>query len=415
MPDGGHDRQKQASVSDSDIWRKSGPRKVAERVAPPLAELLEEHETPGKHLNLGAIEIDEAAKKAGKVPFNIKSPVTLPGIPIALVFRHQWEGADPRNAAPIEGGPGLYLVSFILTQPERTSPQDEITSEEGDSCILLPQAGKEPRTDAPILRVQHGSAGTGILFEGYANRQGRLAKLVASTVQATSFSDAELKANHAVQGFLSQVSVRFNAPIVIGRTHIVEVATANQHIEVVTPFLARYLVSDAKVNFIGDFQVYASLYREALNSNSPIYRFLCFYKIIEALRIRRNRLAVERRRNGETPTREREVLPSEKASATAWLKDLFELRSESDEMSIPYVFPAGTFGKRFNKIIDSVLTPLRVGIAHAVLETGETTLVAHELLHMKQVRLWLPLTNCIARQMLKSDFPSAFADVTIGP
>lgn len=91
------------------------------------------------------------------------------------------------------------------------------------------------------------------------------------------------------------------------------------------------------------------------------------------------------------------------------------MRAESVEMSIPYVFPAGTFGKKFNRVIDSVLTPLRVGIAHAVLETGETTLVAHELFHMKQVRLWLPLTNCIARQMLKSDFPSAFADVTIGP
>jgi hypothetical protein len=415
MADEGHDRQKRSSVSDSDIWRKSGPRKVAQELVPSPAGLLEEHEATGRHLNLGAIAVDEAAKKAGRVSFSIKSPVTLPGIPIALVFRHQWEGADPRNAAPIEGRPGLYRVSFILLQPGQTIPQDEITSEEGDSCILLPQAGKDPRTDVPILRVQHGSAGTGLLFDGYANRQGRLAKLVASSVQATCFSDAELKANQAVQGFLSQVSVRFNAPIIIGGTHIVEVATANQQIEVVTPFLARYFASDAKVDPIGGFQVYASLYREALNSNSPVYRFLCFYKIIEALRIRRNRLAVERRRDGETPSREREILPSDKAVATAWLKDLFELQSESAEMSIPYVFPAGTFGKKFNRIIDSVLTPLRVGIAHAVLETGETTLVAHELLHMKQVRLWLPLTNCIARQMLKSDFPSAFADVTIGP
>jgi hypothetical protein len=146
MADEGHDRQKRSSVSDSDIWRKSGPRKVAQELAPSPAGLLEEHETTGRHLNLGAIAVDEAAKKAGRVSFNIKSPFTLPGIPIALVFRHQWEGADSRNAAPTEGGPGLYRVSFILMQPERTTPQDEITSEEGDSCILLPQAGKACRT-----------------------------------------------------------------------------------------------------------------------------------------------------------------------------------------------------------------------------------------------------------------------------
>lgn len=415
MANGGYDRQKRPRVYDGDIWRKSGLRKMAQEVTPPPAGPLEERETTGKHLNLGAIVVDEAAKKAGKVSFNIQSPVSLPGIPVTLVFRNRWEGADPRNVARTEGDPGLYQVSFSLTQPERTSPQDETASEEGDSCIFLPQAGNDPRTDVPIFSVQHGSADAGIVFDGYANRLGRLAKLVARTVQAASLFDAELKANQAVQGFLSQVSVRFNVPIIVGKTHIVEVATANQRLEFVTPFSARFFISGAKVNATDGFQVYASLYREALNSNSPVYRFLCFYKIIEALRIRRNRLAVERRRIGETASREREVLPRDKAAATTWLKELFESRYEFDETSISYVFPVGIFGMKVNRIIDSVLTALRVGIAHGVLETGEATLVAHELLHMKRVQQWLPLTNCIARQMLKNDFPSDFADNAMCP
>ena len=59
-------------------------------------------------------------------------------------------------------------------------------------------------------------------------------------------------------------------------------------------------------------------------------------------------------------------------------------------MTLGFVFPEGTLGQKFTGIIDSALRPLRNGIAHAVLETGETTLVAHELLHLQQVLRWLP-------------------------
>jgi hypothetical protein len=415
MADGSYDRQKEARFSENDIWRKSGPQKSTREAAPLAAPALEQGEAFGRHLSLGAIVIDDAAKKAGKVSFKVESPVTLPGIPMHFVLQNRWEGADPRNLAPTDGSPGLYQVSFLLTQLERIGAQDGIDSDEGDSCVWLPQSGgKEARTNVPILRVLHGSASTGIMLEGYANRQGRLARLVARTVQANSFSDAELKANRAVQGFLSQMSVRFNIPIIIGKTHIVEIATANQQIEIVTPFGGQYFGSNLTLHAVDGFQVYSSLYREALNSNSPVYRFLCFYKIIEALRIRRNRLAADRRRNGETPSRIRgELLPPDKAAATVWLRQLFELGNDSGEMSSSYVFPLGTFGLKFNRVINSALTPLRVSIAHAVLETGETTLIAHELLHMKKVMLWLPLTNCIARQMLKTDFPSAFEGLGI--
>jgi len=38
-----------------------------------------------------------------------------------------------------------------------------------------------------------------------------------------------------------------------------------------------------------DFCQYASLYREGMNSYSTFYRFLCFYKIIESVPLRRDR------------------------------------------------------------------------------------------------------------------------------
>ncbi len=40
-----------------------------------------------------------------------------------------------------------------------------------------------------------------------------------------------------------------------------------------------------------EFRLYASLYREALNSLSLRYQFLCYYKIAEGISARRGRLA----------------------------------------------------------------------------------------------------------------------------
>jgi hypothetical protein len=54
------------------------------------------------------------------------------------------------------------------------------------------------------------------------------------------------------------------------------------------------------------------------------------------------------------------------------------------------------------------ITPIRVRIAHAVLESGELTLSADEEMDIREVYKWLSLTKCIARHMLKSDFPNEF-------
>ena len=65
-------------------------------------------------------------------------------------------------------------------------------------------------------------------------------------------------------------------------------------------------------------------------------------------------------------------------------------------------------GKKFTRIIDDYLRPLRVRIAHAVLDSGALTLSADEEMDIQQVFKWLALTRCIVRHMLKSDFPSEF-------
>jgi len=63
-----------------------------------------------------------------------------------------------------------------------------------------------------------------------------------------------------------------------------------------------------------EFLHYASLYREALNSNSAIYRFLCLFKIIEGIIARRNRIATEVVKSGGKPRSLVERIPADAAS-----------------------------------------------------------------------------------------------------
>ena len=72
-----------------------------------------------------------------------------------------------------------------------------------------------------------------------------------------------------------------------------------------------------------DYCHYASLYREALQSNSPFYRFLCLFKIVEGLHKRRGRLTIEAKRQGTFTSRKPlipERIPSAKANKFACLK-----------------------------------------------------------------------------------------------
>jgi hypothetical protein len=56
----------------------------------------------------------------------------------------------------------------------------------------------------------------------------------------------------------------------------------------------------------------------------------------------------------------------------------------------------------------STVWPLRVWIAHAILDSGEPTLLADEGLDLQKLTKWLPLAKCIARRMLKVEFPPEF-------
>jgi len=136
---------------------------------------------------------------------------------------------------------------------------------------------------------------------------------------------------------------------------------------------------------------------------------LCLFKILEGIQSRRQRLAIEAKKSGVVFKRPQRHVPSTPEERIRWLNAIFPIRRNWDAMALDSIFPAEALSKRFGYVIQTILTPLRVDIAHALSSgSGELTMSVDDILHTQKVNKWLPLTKCIVRRMLKDEFPSEF-------
>ena len=118
---------------------------------------------------------------------------------------------------------------------------------------------------------------------------------------------------------------------------------------------------------------------------------------------------MEKRDAGRSFSRPQRRIPEKQEEWLPWLNAIFLIRRNWDTMSLSSIFLPESLGKKFTYVIDQILTPLRVDIAHALSEaSGELTLSVDELLHTQKVNRWLPLLKCTVRRMLKGEFPTEF-------
>ena len=110
------------------------------------------------------------------------------------------------------------------------------------------------------------------------------------------------------------------------------------------------------------------------------------------------------------PSRPREKLPTTKEEQVAWLNSVIAPQNWSD-LALLQVFPPEVLGKKVNDVIrdSGVLDMIRNRIAHAVMrdETQETINIDDGLL-INEVSKWLPLCKCIARYLLRQEYPHLF-------
>jgi len=338
---------------------------------------------------------------------NITVPAGLPGGRITVGLRHRWKDPDDaRNHAPDEGSQGFYAVTLDLARQVGTPTVGDVFP--ADSSLVLADLATSLRLDKPYAVAEFGEGPERVRLEAYVNPLGRLAKLVAHALEAQTFADAERKASAAAQRLLSQISVLLNTPLHLANIEIVEISTGNIRKSLVMAYDNVRLPKGLHGQTSQDFSFYASLYREALTSNSHPYQFLCFYKIIEGLQARRSRIKKELVARGKKPVTQSERVPSSPDECKTWLNELFSMNSDWGDDNLNATIPHEIRSYKFTRVIDDYLRPIRVRIAHAVLEKGEATLMLDEGTHSTHLERWLPTVQCLARRMLLNDFTADF-------
>jgi hypothetical protein len=348
---------------------------------------------------------------------NLSFDVPTMGLPgevggISAIPRSSVNPNHPVNIGGPEGLPGQYRVRFVFSRPGYALlPEHQVVigSLIGDSHLAITKpAHIPPDPDADQILIQATTPDGNFLLTGFPNKKGFLSHIETGAFLAKGFEDAQHKAFRALAPALSDWSIHLDIPLSVYQIETTEIRTGGVHARVTDPFFEMPWAINPQSQPDAEFRFYAGVYREALNSNSPIYRFLCLFKIMEAIRNRRDRLANEAKAAGQTFTRPPEKIPSDQQDFAPWLQVAYPFKNNWDELAITSVFRPEVVGKKFNKVIDSHLTPLRNDVAHVIIESGEITLSSDELLHAQKISQWLPLTRCMVRHMLRNEFPKEF-------
>jgi hypothetical protein len=316
--------------------------------------------------------------------------------------------------ADLHGKAGRYKVQLLLGKPgfPLTGEREQrfIDDQIGDSHIAIAKPIKERVSGDDIAKIllQTNSAVGSIVFTGMPNDEGRLGKLITE-LNADNMQSAETLAYNALNPFLSSWSLHLDIPVHIETVQVTELSTGIAALRVSTPTFIMAFPGGITPLLKDEFCNYASLYREAMNTNSNFYRFLCLFKIIESVTFRRSRIAQEAKGAGlEVPKRVREEAPSNNDELLALLKVVYPWRNNWDDFALSQMLPVEAIGKKFKTIRDSYLEPIRIGIAHALLKSGEIRMTIDNLEHIQLVNRWLPLCRIFARLMLRNDFPGEF-------
>jgi hypothetical protein len=308
------------------------------------------------------------------------------------------------------GLPGKYKVTLVLNRPGYSAfKENEINftdSIEGDSHMFI--GANELVFEATLPN--------GILtLHGYPNERGFLSKVVIEEVDAASFFDANLTAHYALSATLSRCSLVADVPLSIYFVTTTELSTQSQWGTLRVPFLNKRIPYFTDYGPDKALAKFASLYREALNSNSPNYQYLSYFRIIEGVRrIRGDRATREKETaflRGEKPhSMKRERLPTTREEQVAWLNSVFFPQNWSD-LALVQIFPQEALGKKLNAIItqSGVLDRIRNRIAHAVMrDEARDTITIDDGRLVNEVATWLPLCKSVARYLLKSEYPKLF-------
>jgi hypothetical protein len=233
----------------------------------------------------------------------------------------------------------------VLAQLGRAAPatgsiRGDFGPNDGSSYVALPG-------NAVICRVMCAEGAFDIKKNGVGEQS-----LVEFTCVATTPKQAREKFQNAVLPFLDYLAYLANCPISVAMVRVEDKKNDRIFIEYISPYRTTVINPHIANLFVELAPVYA-MYREAKNSQSDFYKFLCYYKILEGLLgpMRAEVFARARTLSKELP-RPKDRVPSEDNILPAYRQ---------------YA------GKSIKVFFDDVLTPrFRNAVAHFMTDDGAT-------------------------------------------
>jgi hypothetical protein len=259
----------------------------------------------------------------------------------------------------------------------------EFGPDDGGSYVTLPP-------DAVAGRARW----SGYMMEFKKNKDGEKS-LVEFECTANSRMEARAVFMGVALPFLDHLAYVANSPIFVQTIRIEDINNQVQSIDFTSPY--------RKVSVVGtlewpmDLAPVFAMYREAKNSHSDFYKFLCYHKILDGLlgTLRAN-INLRARKQNIDLVKQREVVPSD------------------PEIAAKYQKHVGTPIRRF---YDDVLTPqFRNAIAHFITKDGAilnlsdpATMIGYsETMYVSElcVRTMIESHRSLARQLAAEPPPS---------
>jgi hypothetical protein len=236
---------------------------------------------------------------------SIAIPEDALGRPGARTTLHVIPQFDPPRSADNEilgdRSTRKFVVSarFSKVPSALTTIKGDFTERDGSSYFVAPPNIPEIKLQTPWgeCRVKKNDAGE------------------------LSFAEFECEAKHNAQAkmmfieamfpALDHLSYAHNVALFVTMIRVFDSKNQSTHIEVMAPYRRQNIPNQKTVLFDEMKPVYA-MYREAKNSESDFYRFLCFYKIMDGLlRRMRARVRAKAKSAGVELKIERDLVPDD--------------------------------------------------------------------------------------------------------
>lgn len=171
--------------------------------------------------------------------------------------------------------------------------------DDGESYVILPP-------EAASGRVRWG----GYMMEFKKNSKGEKS-LVEFLCTGTSLRDAKAIFLKFALPFLDHLAYELNCPLFVQAIRVEDVSNQVQAIDYVSPY-RRAVVTQPITKVQGELGPVFAMYREAKNSHSDFYKFLCYHKMLDGLLgSLRSSVNARARKQGVDLAKRRDVVPDQ--------------------------------------------------------------------------------------------------------